>query len=166
MVVTGIEIAALVAAIISAFNAAHQLLTSHKEKSKEKKKEKTAAKNSRILDGLEGSLANGMASIQQEYNRYHDALGPRFGVGDGRSFSFPSCLPACLNSAFPNSTFPNPTFPNRPFLATSTLVEAPSRSLTKANTQKQHNKHSKPYCSCRKHFWRLCNQLRDSHLRG
>lgn len=73
---SGIEIVAGVAAIVTAFNGSVKLYKSWKEK----KRERLEAKENQ---NLEKSLTIGGTTVQREYDGHFAKLGPDFAVGDG-----------------------------------------------------------------------------------
>jgi preprotein translocase subunit SecA len=75
---SGIEIVAGVAAIVTAFNGSVKLYRSWKEK----RKERLEAKENQ---NLEQSLTIGGTTVQREYDSHFAKLGPKFAVGDGKS---------------------------------------------------------------------------------
>ncbi len=84
MVVSGIEVVALVATLVSGFSSAQQLVKARKEhlrKAQEKKKLRKV--KLRPLDELQETLAESVAALRTEYTRHYRVLGGRFEAGDG-----------------------------------------------------------------------------------
>ena len=77
-IMSGVEVAALVAAVISAFTASMDLVRKYKRKKLQKR---SAAQMAAIP--VEESLAKGPPCIQSEYNRNFSLLGQRSAQGDG-----------------------------------------------------------------------------------
>ena len=76
---SGVEVAALVATVVSAFAASIDLVRKYKKKKLQKK---TATPTEAVT--VEESLARGPPRIQSEYDRDFSLLGPRFAQGDGQ----------------------------------------------------------------------------------
>ena len=74
---SGIEIVAGVAAVVTAFNGSVKLYQGWKEKRKERLERKEN-------QNLERSLTIGGATVQKEYDGHFAKLGPEFAVGDGK----------------------------------------------------------------------------------
>jgi hypothetical protein len=96
MVVTGIEIVALVAALISGFDSARQLVQAWKEGLQKARQKKTSrrAKFIKRLDEFEESLAESVRTLQRKYTRHCRVLGSRFKTRDGKLTipDYQSCL--------------------------------------------------------------------------
>jgi len=82
MVVTGLEIVALVMAIISGFNAADGLIKSMKERLQKQKDSRSAAAIQQ-LDTILRSTINGRDDVQRGYESCFQNLGNKFSRGDG-----------------------------------------------------------------------------------
>ena len=82
MVVSGLEIVALVMAIISGFNAADGLIKSMKEKLQKQKDSRSATAIQR-LDTILRSTINGRDDVQRGYESCIQLLGNKFSHGDG-----------------------------------------------------------------------------------
>lgn len=74
---SGLEVAAAIAGIISAFNGSVTLYRSWQEK---KKKRRKANENRE----LEISLTRGGTTVNQKYTLHFSRLGQQFAVGDGK----------------------------------------------------------------------------------
>jgi hypothetical protein len=82
MVVSGLEIVALVMAIISGFNAADGLIKSMKERLQKQKDSRSATAIQR-LDTILRSTINGRDDVQRGYESCIQPLGNKFSHGDG-----------------------------------------------------------------------------------
>jgi hypothetical protein len=76
---SGIEIVAGVAAIVTAFNGSVKLYRCWREKRRERMEPKEN-------QNLEQSLTIGGTTVQREYDGHFAKLGPEFAVGDGEFF--------------------------------------------------------------------------------
>jgi hypothetical protein len=74
---TGIEVVALVVAIISSFTTVASYFQNHKKQKKEQRRRRHEAKR------LRRSLALGPPQVQGEYDYDFARLGQQFAVGDG-----------------------------------------------------------------------------------
>ena len=74
---SGLEIAACVAGIVSAFNSGRELVRAIK-------KQRKKGREKRRAEELQNSLSVGAPAIQAEYDLDVARLGPRFNAGDGR----------------------------------------------------------------------------------
>jgi len=82
MVVSGLEIVALVMAIVSGMNAADDLIKSMKARLQKEKGSQSATAIQR-LDTVRRSAINGRDDVQLEYESYCRNLGNKYSHGDG-----------------------------------------------------------------------------------
>jgi hypothetical protein len=75
---SGLEVVAIVAAIVSAFHASVEILSKIKQR-QASQRDKLAHDSA----GLELSLSRGGSDVQQEYNLDFARIGPSFAKGDG-----------------------------------------------------------------------------------